>query len=97
MTNADFCRYCPRCVDAGALMTLAELMPMVATEHLRALRVLLLDDGRWAGLTPSQRVMRAELIDATARRLVVEQGFSEESAIARGELLPAVPDSPEGI
>ncbi|MEZ0580394.1 hypothetical protein [Nocardioides sp. MH1] len=93
----DTCTYCPRCIDAGALGTLAELLPLIAVNRLDQVRNLLLEDARWSGLNGAQRLLRADLLDATARRLVEEAGRDPANYLARGELHPEVPSDTRGL
>lgn len=91
------CTYCPRCIDAGALGTLAELVPLVDPEHLGELRHRLRDDARWSNLTPAQRLIRADLLDAVSRRLVAERGTDPVVLEAAGDLYPAAPSDLSGL
>lgn len=90
------CRYCPRCIDAGSLGILVELVPLIAVDHLDDLRHLLRDDGRWSGLTEAQRLLRADLLDQVSRRLVDELGRDSASLVAVGDMHPTAPDTAAG-
>lgn len=93
--DPDPCTYCPRCIDAGALGALADVVECISPAGLHTVLTMLRAPGRWSGATPAQNVAVASLRDRVARRMVNELGADPDYLTGTGDLMPSpVPDHP---
>ncbi|WP_395695285.1 hypothetical protein [Nocardioides sp.] len=78
-------------IGAGELGMLAELVPLIAPEHLESVRQLVRNDLRWPNLTPGLRLLRAEVLCAVCQRLAEVDPGRHAYYVAAGDIPPEIP------
>lgn len=86
-----------RGLGAGSLGAFCELFPLIGDEGLWEFRAMLQEPGRWPDATPVQRLLLADLMDSTCRRLVAAGVGDADYFVGCGDMYPDTPDDAAGV